>query len=72
MWKQAYKNLQMIAFPVRTRFEHHMAVITALEAGDEQVAREAISVHNRSLERHIARAIEKLDWEEHRGGMSSP
>lgn len=61
MWKQAYKNLQMTAFPARIRYEHHMAVINALEAGDGQAAREAISVHNRSLERHIARAIEKLD-----------
>ena len=68
MWKQAYKNLQMTAFPVRTRYEHHMAIINALEAGDGEAAREAISVHNRSLERHIARAIEKLDQERHHAG----
>ena len=61
MWKQAYKNLQMTAFSARTRFEHHMAIISALETGDEQAAREAISVHNRSLERQIAKAIEMLD-----------
>jgi Transcriptional regulators len=61
MWKQAYKNLQMTAFPARTRYEHHMAIIKALENHDEEAARKAISVHNRSLEKHIAAAIERLD-----------
>ncbi|MCC8193356.1 MAG: GntR family transcriptional regulator [Deltaproteobacteria bacterium] len=61
MWKQAYKNLQMAAFPARMRYEHHMAIISALGARDEEAARLAISVHNRSLEKHIARAIEKLE-----------
>ena len=60
MWKQAYKNLEMTAFPARTRYEHHMAIINALEAGDAEAARAAISVHNRSLEEHIAKAIQKL------------
>lgn len=60
MWKQAYKNLQMTAFSPRTRYEHHMAIIKALARHDPEEARNAISVHNRSLEKHIAAAIEKL------------
>ena len=43
-----------------------------LEAGDGEAAREAICVHNRSLERHIAKAIEKLDQERCRPGMPGP
>ena len=61
MWKQAYKNLNMTAFPARTRYEHHMAIIKALEKHDAEAARSAISFHNRSLEKHITAAIEKLD-----------
>ena len=61
MWKQAYKNLEMTAFPVKIRYEHHMAVIKALEKGNAEAARAAIGIHNRSLEKHIAAALEKLD-----------
>lgn len=61
MWKQAYRNLQMGAFPPRMRYEHHMAIIKALEKHDEGAARAAIGVHNRSLEKHIAAAIARLD-----------
>ena len=61
MWKQAYKNLQMTAFPARTRYEHHMAIIKALENHDEEAALKAIRVHNRSLEKEIAAAIKQLD-----------
>ncbi len=61
MWQQAYRNLGMTAFPARTRYAHHMAIIRALEAHDADGARQAISFHNRSLERYIAAAIAKLD-----------
>lgn len=61
MWKQAYKNLKMTAFPAKTRYEHHKRIIKALEAHDADAAREAISFHNRSLEKHIVAAIRKLD-----------
>lgn len=61
MWKQAYKNLEMTAFPAKTRYEHHKKIIKALEARDPEAAREAISFHNRSLEKHIVAAIRKLD-----------
>ncbi|MDR3073902.1 MAG: FCD domain-containing protein [Deltaproteobacteria bacterium] len=64
MWKQAYKNLGMTAFPVRMRHEHHMAIIRALEAHDPDAARRAMSVHNRSLEQSIVAAVEKLDKRE--------
>ena len=63
MWKQAYKNLSMAAFPARTRYEHHMAIIRALEKRNAATARKAMSVHNRSLEKHIVAAIERLDME---------
>ncbi|CAK7004806.1 MAG: HTH-type transcriptional repressor NanR [Desulfovibrio sp.] len=61
MWKQAYKNLQMTAFPAKTRYEHHKTIIKALAAHDASAALNAIRFHNRSLEKHIVAAIEKLD-----------
>lgn len=61
MWIQAYKNLQMTAFPVHVRHKHHMNILAALEKRDETAALAAMQLHNRSLEQHIAAAIEKLD-----------
>lgn len=61
MWKQAYKNLQMAAFSPEERHEHHLAIIKALAGHDAEAARQAVGHHNRSLEKHIAAAIERLD-----------
>lgn len=61
LWVQAYKNLTMTAFPPRTRYAHHLAVITAIGKNNPEAARQAIGIHNRGLEAHIAAAIDKLD-----------
>lgn len=61
MWKQAYKNLEMTAFPAKIRYEHHKRIIKALEAHDPDAAREAIGFHNRSLEKHIVAALNTLE-----------
>lgn len=61
MWKQAYKNLNMTAFAPEERHEHHVAIIKALAGHDAEAARNAISLHNRLLEKHIVAAIERLD-----------
>ena len=70
LWKQVYAKLRMTAFPVRTRYAHHMAIIRALEANDADAACAAIREHNRSLEKHIQAAIEQLDQESPETGMA--